>query len=78
MTELNTLDSTTATPQKPDTWHIEQKGERKGPYSATQVAEMIRSNQLTRDSLCWRPGTPDWTPCPARPSRLTLTVCRRH
>lgn len=62
MTELNTLDSTTATPQKLDTWHIEQKGERKGPYSQTQVAEMIRSNQLTRDSLCWRPGTAGWTP----------------
>ena len=56
MTALNTLDSTTATPQKPDTWHVEQKGERKGPFSAAQVTEMIRSKQLTRDSLCWRTG----------------------
>ena len=62
MTELNTLDSITATPQKPEAWHIEQKGERKGPFSAAQVTDMIRSNQLTRDSLCWRPGTADWTP----------------
>ena len=62
MTELNTLDSITATPQKPEAWHIEQKGERKGPFSAAQVTDMIRSNQLTRDSLSWRPGSADWTP----------------
>ena len=62
MTELNALDSTTSTPQKPETWHIEQKGERRGPLSVAQVAEMIRSNQLTRESLSWRPGTADWTP----------------
>lgn len=62
MTELNTSDSITAAPDKPEAWHIEQKGERKGPFTAAQVTDMIRSNQLTRDSLSWRPGVADWTP----------------
>ena len=62
MTAPNTLDDTTASSQKPETWHVEQKGERKGPFSTVQVTEMIRSKQLTRDSLCWWTGEVNWTP----------------
>jgi GYF domain 2 len=62
MTELNPSSQAAQNAPISDTWHVEQNGTRKGPFSATQIADLISSSQLTRDSLCWRPGTAGWTP----------------
>jgi hypothetical protein len=44
------------------TWYVEVNGERKGPLAASQVAQMIVTKQLSRDSLAWQTGAADWEP----------------
>jgi hypothetical protein len=54
--------------EPPSTWHVEVRGERKGPMSASQVRTLLQSGQLTRDSLAWQPGAADWQPLHSLPA----------
>ena len=35
-------------------------GERLGPFTAEQVAEMVRSGRITANTIFWSPGMPEW------------------
>ena len=35
-------------------------GERQGPFTAEQVADMVRSGRITANTIFWRPGMPEW------------------
>ena len=35
-------------------------GERRGPFTAEQVADMVRSGRITANTVFWRPGMPEW------------------
>lgn len=63
-TQSNTPDAM----EPPSTWHVEVRGERKGPMSASQVRGLVQSGQLTRDSLAWQPGAADWQPLHSVPA----------
>lgn len=39
-----------------------QGGQQRGPYTALEVGEMLRSGKLRADALCWQPGQQDWLP----------------
>ena len=66
----NMTDTTFATDKQskitaPGTWHVEQDGARKGPFTTEQVLAMIDAKQITRDSMSWKPGDAAWTPLAA-------------
>ena len=61
MNEMNpAATNSTAATTPPTTWYVERGGERTGPLSTTQVQQMIDSKLLTRESLSWQQGQPDW------------------
>ena len=35
-------------------------GERRGPFTAEQVADMVRSGRITANTVFWRPGMAEW------------------
>lgn len=35
-------------------------GERRGPFTAEQVADMVRTGRITANTIFWRPGMPEW------------------
>jgi hypothetical protein len=41
---------------------IVKNGQKEGPYSDSEIIEMIGSGTLTRTELCWRQGMADWQP----------------
>lgn len=43
-------------------WHIEQRGERRGPFPEAQIRTLIEQKELGRTALCWQPGMGNWQP----------------
>lgn len=41
-------------------FHVERGGAAEGPLTLDDVAARIRAGQITRDTLVWKRGTPDW------------------
>ena len=37
-------------------------GEQRGPFTASQVAQMLRTGRIEKDALCWVSGMKDWRP----------------
>ena len=52
-------------PTPPRTWHVEIDGQRKGPMTKSQIDQLIGDGKLSRDSLVWHTGAPDWQPLSA-------------
>ncbi len=46
-------------------WHRADDGRSQGPFSAEQMAQAAQTGRLTRDTLVWCPGMPDWAPAGA-------------
>ncbi|MCQ2372009.1 MAG: DUF805 domain-containing protein [Akkermansia sp.] len=44
----------------PTYYTAELGGERRGPFTAEQVADMVRSGRITANTVFWRPGMPEW------------------
>lgn len=44
----------------PPYYTAELGGERQGPFTAEQVADMVRSGRITANTIFWRPGMPEW------------------
>jgi hypothetical protein len=47
-------------------------GNPMGPYTADQLAELIRSGQVTRETLVWTPGMAEWRAATLIPSLTAL------
>ena len=43
-------------------WFYESNGERKGPVDQAVIGDLIRANVVTRTSMVWSQGLPDWVP----------------
>ena len=41
-------------------WYYEVKGERKGPVTEATIQQMVKEGILTKDSVVWKKGMPDW------------------
>lgn len=41
-------------------WYFEERGERKGAFSETEMAERIRAGQIPRGTSVWKKGFPGW------------------
>lgn len=41
-------------------FYVALNNQQAGPFDATQLAQMARSGQLTRETLVWRDGMPGW------------------
>lgn len=46
-------------------------GERRGPFSAEQVADIVRSGLITANTIFWRPGMAEWQRIAAFPMPAT-------
>lgn len=49
-----------APPPLPVEYHVAVGGQAAGPYALYVLASMAGAGTLTRDSLVWKPGMPDW------------------
>jgi hypothetical protein len=45
-----------------NTWHYEWGGQRLGPFTESQVQDLIAKGSLSRGTLVWRAGLDAWTP----------------
>jgi len=43
-------------------WHYSKDGKSVGPIDEAQWAELIRTGQVTNETLVWREGMPEWLP----------------
>lgn len=43
-------------------WHYVEQGEKVGPVSETQLAELNRTGRINADTLVWCQGMSDWMP----------------
>jgi uncharacterized RDD family membrane protein YckC len=43
-------------------WHYVEQGEKVGPVSETQLAELNRAGKINADTLVWCQGMSDWMP----------------
>jgi hypothetical protein len=43
-------------------WHYVEQGQRIGPVSDHQLAELNRTGKINADTLVWREGMADWLP----------------
>lgn len=43
-------------------WHLSRNGERSGPYTSQQLAEMGTLGRITSDMAVWREGMATWQP----------------
>jgi predicted Zn finger-like uncharacterized protein len=48
-------------PAKPS-WYYANNGERRGPVSNTEVAELVRTGLIKRETSVWTEGMADWQP----------------
>lgn len=44
----------------PTYYTAELGGERRGPFTAEQVADMVRTGRITANTIFWRPGMAEW------------------
>jgi hypothetical protein len=51
-----------AAPPPPIEWHVVEAGRGVGPLRRQQLVEAARSGRLTRETLVWSAGMPDWLP----------------
>jgi membrane protease subunit (stomatin/prohibitin family) len=49
-------------------WHLTRDGQQFGPYTATNVLEMIQAGTMSASSLVWAPGLAGWTEISAIPA----------
>jgi membrane protease subunit (stomatin/prohibitin family) len=47
-------------PPPPPSWHIAENGAAAGPFSAPQLVEAISGGRITRETLVWMSGMPEW------------------
>lgn len=43
-------------------WHYVEQGQRIGPVSEAQLAELVRTEKITDDTLVWHEGQAHWLP----------------
>lgn len=43
-------------------WFYSARGQRKGPFSEINMEELLKSHELTQDTLVWRKGLTEWVP----------------
>ena len=41
-------------------YHVVQNGQATGPFDITVLTQMLNNGQLTKDSLVWKQGMPNW------------------
>jgi membrane protease subunit (stomatin/prohibitin family) len=47
-------------PPPPAAWHVAANGQSHGPFSADQLAAGIAAGQISRSTLVWTAGMPEW------------------
>lgn len=53
-------------------WFIALQGQQSGPHSIPNLQQLIATNQITKESLVWKEGMPQWIPCSAIPEIAKL------
>ncbi|OBI88121.1 antifreeze protein [Mycobacterium asiaticum DSM 44297] len=53
-------------------FHFEQAGQPAGPYPVNALRQFVASGQLTRDTVVWTEGMPNWAPASTVPALQTL------
>jgi len=44
------------------TWHLQYKEGRSGPFSVTEVEAILKFHKIAPPIYCWRPGMKEWAP----------------
>jgi membrane protease subunit (stomatin/prohibitin family) len=59
---MNAAQAPSAPPPIPGavSYHIVMEGKQAGPFPTDQLAQHVASGQLTRSTLVWKPGMPNW------------------
>lgn len=53
-------------------FHVAVNGQASGPFDMAALQQQVQSGQLTRDSLVWKEGMPQWTKAGAVPELQSL------
>jgi len=53
-------------------WHIAVNGQTQGPFTASQMADGIKSGQVTASTMVWSAGMSGWTPAGQVPQLASL------
>ncbi|MEO0479511.1 MAG: SPFH domain-containing protein [Planctomycetota bacterium] len=59
-------------PPAPSAWHTASEGQTQGPFSMQQLGQMVRSGQLTRDTMVWTSGMSGWAKAGEQPRLAPL------
>lgn len=52
-------------------YYLVLNGQQAGPFDAGTLRQYVQGGQLTRETLVWKPGMPDWMPA-AQAAELTM------
>ncbi|MBQ8066407.1 MAG: DUF4339 domain-containing protein [Prevotella sp.] len=58
----------------PSTYYVAKDGKPVGPLSETELSQMICTQQVTKESLCWMPGMQEWKPVAQVPAVLRIVA----
>ena len=73
----NAMNQQSAPPAPPPipqsaTYHVALNGQQQGPWDLNTLAQKAREGALTRTTLVWKPGMPNWTPADQVPDLANL------
>jgi hypothetical protein len=71
--------------KKPQEWFFAEKDKKHGPVSPLALKKLVDAGRVTRDTLVWREGMPDWVPareirglCPDQPAMASAEAGPRE
>lgn len=68
------IDLTENAGPEPRIWHFVSRQQQCGPVTLRQLATLVSSGQVTRDTLVWQEALPDWTEAGRLPEFSELFV----
>lgn len=57
---------------QPITFYVAINGRQVGPVSENDFVQMVTTKQITKETLAWMPGMPEWKPIEQIPSILRI------
>lgn len=58
----------------PAVYYVAINGEATGPMDEKELARLIYTKQVTKESLCWMPGMAEWQPIERVPAILRIVA----
>ena len=63
-----------SSPQPTQLFYAVLDDKQSGPYSETEISRLVNEKTISKDTLMWKPGMPNWAPAEEIPEILKLVV----